>query len=245
MIPLGILLCTFCFSKEAVRDSLIITSALFRLWTTPLLRKWSLSSLHAMNHEKHSSKIVFSRIDEKSLIIASALFRLWSSPCASRLDKWVYLDWLTNHHFPRVSGGTYNYIGFHNPLWVKAGWRETMTCPPPKQYGQKSDLAIVMQTGSLVVMSKSCKISWLFVLKSLLLILRPRPCVKHFILTLSWSLSSLFYCVHHHVKSFQTSKRPKRDHKKSLNAAMGDLLMDESDLLVKDLEKLEEIYFVA
>ena len=26
---------------------------------------------------------------------------------------------------------------------------------------------------------------------------------------------------------------------------MGDLLMDESDLLVKDLEKLEEIYFVA
>ena len=110
MLPPGILYGTFCFSKEAVRVSLIITSALFRLWTTPLLRIWSLYSLLAINHEKHSLKNVFSKLDEKSLIIASALFRLWSSPCASRLDKWVYLDWLTNHHFPRVSGGTDNYL---------------------------------------------------------------------------------------------------------------------------------------
>ena len=116
MIPLGILHGTFCFSKEAVRDIPIITSALFRLWSLPF-HKWSLSSLPAMNHEKHSSINVFSRIDEKSLIIASALFRLWSPPCASRLDKWVYLDCLTNHHFPRVSWGTNYYIGLHRPVW--------------------------------------------------------------------------------------------------------------------------------
>ena len=84
---------TFCFSKEAVvRVSLIIASALFRLWTTPPLHKWSLSSLHAMNR--------FLKVDQKK--IHSSL---------------LLLCHYTNDHFPVCTKTFFEKCVFHN--WWK------------------------------------------------------------------------------------------------------------------------------